>query len=115
MSQFPPIYVKEPAWFRDFNNYCGLQEYYRNVSVSRRKIPVEIHRDIFNFKGEILFPSGRVWPRPYCIHIVFDPENRWHSNYLKVSENGKPLYHSDIISRLQVYELGVQLETFEKS
>lgn len=107
------ICVKEPDWFRVYENYCGLQAYYRDVACSRRNVPVMIHRDIFGFKGEILLPDGRVWPKPYCIHTVFDPENRWHTNFLKIDEDGRPVYQSYIVPRLQIYWLGRELGTFE--
>ena len=112
-KQTDVLYVKGADWYRDPENYCDLQAYYRAVPVSRRRIPVMIHRDIFDFKGEILLPDGRPWPKPYCIYTVFDPENRWHGYYLKVNEQGKPVFVSDIIPRLQVYDIGRQLGTFE--
>ena len=113
MSQFPPIYVKEPAWFGVYENYCAVHAYYRNISFSRRQIPIKIHKDIFDYKGKILFPSGRPWIKPYCIHIVFDPENRWHSYYLQTDAMGNPKHQSYVAARLQILELGIQLGSFD--
>ena len=79
----------------------------KNMSYSRRQWPNIIFRAIYDYKGVILCPDGRIWPIPDIDQVMGD--SRWFSYYFEESE-GKPLRTVRLLERLRVLDLFFRIE-----
>ena len=104
------LYTVDKEWAQDEENYRLLQQYAQGIQCSRRKLPIAIQRAILRYKGDILRPSGESWVMPFCCHLVFEPSNRWFSDYIESDDHGQPKYKSITIERLIYIDLARQFE-----
>lgn len=113
MSDKTKIIVKSIPKLQDWDVYKRVHARNLKIKVSRRKVPLEIHKTIYGFKGKIVWPDGSPFKKPICIHTAFDLENRWYSNYRKVTPEGEPLMRSPVYHRIHLLDIWAQIRDLD--
>ena len=113
MSERIKIVAKSNRQIQNPVIYRGIQAQDLKIQIARRKVPLEIHKALFNFRGDIVWEDGTPFHKPVCIFTEFDLENRWYSLYRKVDESGNPLHRSEQFSRIRLLDIWHQIRDLE--
>lgn len=103
------VIVKTNRQLENLEVYKEIQKQCQNYEISRREVPMAIHKAIFNFKGEITWPDGTRFIKPVCIFTEFDLENRWFSNFVLSDDFGNPVYPSSKFNRIRLLDIYNQI------
>ncbi len=101
------VVVATTAELKNYHYYCRLWMAARNISLPRRQWLDELAACFRDYRGNVMYPSGELFPIPF-VDDVFgdDPDMRWLSYYLSTDGSGKkPRSLSRKLQRVQLIDL----------